>query len=197
VGQEPRNGATRGVARIACSALLDLSSLGSGGPRPRSSWSGAGQPCVAYPSAVRDPGGGVPQGRYRRLRRDVLKLQATSAMEIHGIDSAVSALRHKVDKALNPAKKGGTSEWLITAPALTSASDEDPDKLIAGPGSEHVGSFDRCDADRARSERYHKQRRNFSVRQEIGFQYIPELRADQSYVLSSLLSAKFRSRAAR
>jgi hypothetical protein len=52
-------------------------------------------------------------------------------MEIHGIDSAVSALRHKVDKALNPAKKGGTSEWLITAPALTSASDEDPDKLIA------------------------------------------------------------------
>ena len=37
-----------------------------------------------------------------------------------------------MDKALNPAKKGGNVRMAdSTAPALTSASDEDPDKLIA------------------------------------------------------------------
>jgi len=74
-----------------------------------------------------------PQGKCCPLRRDVPEAAGRHQQwRSTGIDSAVSALRHKVDKALNPAKKGGNVRMAdSTAPALTSASDEDPDKLIA------------------------------------------------------------------
>jgi hypothetical protein len=105
VGQEPRNGATRGVAPTARAALLHLSS-----PSIRRSATTLSLGLAPVSTALRThPQSAIRAGVFRiRLvaKRCSRSCNATLAVEARGASLRLGVLRHKVDKAINPAKRG-------------------------------------------------------------------------------------------